>query len=132
MNDPVFLTIEEVLSIHERMLDEFGGLAGVGDQGLLDSALATPQATFGGEFLHPTIAAMAAAYLFHLCSNHAFMDGNKRTALAAAEVFVKRNWHRLNATNDELEQLTLAVADGSMTKESVTEFFNNRVEAAPG
>ena len=91
MNDPVFLTIEEVLEIHERMLAEFGGLAGVSDQGLLDSALAMPQATFGGEFLHSTIAAMAATYLFHLCSNHAFMDGNKRTALAAAEVFVKRN-----------------------------------------
>ncbi|MCC7422740.1 MAG: type II toxin-antitoxin system death-on-curing family toxin [Planctomycetaceae bacterium] len=132
MIEPTFLTLREVLAIHQRMIDEFGGMPGVGDQGLLESALATPQTTFGGRFLHPTVAAMAAAYLFHLCSNHPFMDGNKRTALAAAEVFIKRNRCRLNATNDELERLTLSVADSSMTKESVTAFFSDRVEAEQG
>lgn len=114
------------------MIDEFGGMPGVRDEGLLDSARATPQAIFGGEFLHSGIAAMAAAYLFHLCSKHPFMDGNKRAALAAAEVFVKRNWHRLNATNDELERLTFAVADGSMTKVSFTDFFIEHVVAESG
>lgn len=87
-----------------------------------------PAAQFGGRFLHDGIPAMAAAYLFHLCKNHPFMDGNKRTALASAEVFVLLNDMRLRATDDELEELTLEIAKGNLSKEEVTSFFRGHVE----
>jgi prophage maintenance system killer protein len=77
--DPVFLSIDEVLEIHLQQIERYGGSAGLRDAAGLESAVATPQATFGGEFLHSSIPAMAAAHLFHLCLNHAFVDGNKRT-----------------------------------------------------
>lgn len=76
--EPVFLSLDEVLEIHEQQIERYGGSAGLRDAALLESAVATPQATFGGEFLHGSIPAMAAAYLFHLCQNHALIDGNKR------------------------------------------------------
>src|SRR5207249_5785917 len=82
-----FLTVDQVLSIHARVLAEYGGGDGVRDIGLLDSAVAMPAAAFGGQHLHDGIPAMAAAYLFHICKNHAFVDGNKRTGLAAAIQF---------------------------------------------
>jgi death-on-curing protein len=70
--EPVFLSLDEVLEIHEQQIERYGGSAGLRDAAGLESAVATPQATFGGEFLHPSVPAMAAAYLFHLCQNHAF------------------------------------------------------------
>jgi death-on-curing protein len=88
-----------------------------------------PAAQFGGKFLHKGLPAMAAAYLFHLCKNHAFVDGNKRTALVATEVFLLLNELRVLATNEELERLTLGVADGSISKGELTEFFQTHVES---
>ncbi len=120
---PAFLSVEHVLAIHRRMIDEFGGDPAVLDHGLLESAVMMPAAQFGGKFLHDGIPAMAAAYLFHICKNHAFADGNKRTALAAAEVFVLLNGMRLTATNKELEDLTLRVADGRASKDDATAFL---------
>ena len=76
--DPVFLTRTEILAIHADQLRRYGGAGGIRDEGLLDSALAAPQSAFGGEFLHAGLHEMAAAYLFHLVSNHPFLDGNKR------------------------------------------------------
>ena len=70
-----------VLAIHARQIEKFGGTPGLRDEGLLDSALAQPQATFDQQWLHPTIPEQAAAYLYHLAMNHPFVDGNKRTAL---------------------------------------------------
>jgi death on curing protein len=83
---PEFLDLAEVLEIHALQLDEFGGMAGVRDQGLLESAIEQPRATAFGELLHGDLFEMAAAYLFHVVKNHAFLDGNKRTALLAALV----------------------------------------------
>jgi death-on-curing protein len=120
---PVFLSVEQVLGIHRRMIKEFGGRPGLRDQGLLESAVAMPAASFRGRFLHRDIPAMAAACLFHLCRNHPFVDGNKRTALAAAGVFLDLNGLRLAATDAALEKVTLRVADGSLDKEPLTEFF---------
>ena len=122
-DNPTFLAVENVLTIHGRMVQEFGGGSGVRDLGLLESAVMMPAARFEGQFLHDGIAAMAAAHLFHLCKNHPFVDGNKRTALSAAEVFILLNGHRLNATNKELEELTLGVADGGVSKPDVATFF---------
>lgn len=127
-NPPVFLSVDLVLAIHERMIVEFGGEAAVRDHGLLESAVAMPAAGFGGEFLHDGVPAMAAAYLFHLCKNHPFVDGNKRTAVATAEIFVLLNGRSLAATNRELEHLTLGVADGSVSKGETIVFFKRRVK----
>ena len=126
---PAFLSVEHVLSIHQRMINEFGGDPAVLDRGLLESAVAMPAARFGGRFLHDGIPAMAAAYLFHICKNHAFADGNKRTALASAEVFLVLNDIRINADNKELEDLTLGVAASKMTKKQAIAFL--RTHAVP-
>ena len=82
MQDIRFVDIDESLRIHARQIDRFGGDSGVRDRGLLESALAMPRASFGGQFVHDDLVAMAGAYLYHLCKNHAFVDGNKRVALA--------------------------------------------------
>jgi death-on-curing protein len=128
MSGPAFLTLEQVVLIHQRMIAEFGGDPEVRDYGLLESAVAMPAARFSGEFLHQGIPAMAAAYLFHLCRNHPFMDGNKRTAVAAAEVFIRLNGKSLAATDKELEQITVGVADGSVSKEAAIAFFRRQVQ----
>jgi len=120
---PAFLSLDHLLAIHRRSIEEFGGDPAVRDQGLLESAIAMPAAQFGGRFLHDGVPAMAAAYLFHLCRNHPFVDGNKRTALAAAEVFLILNGIRLRATNDEVEALTLGVAASRISKDETTAFF---------
>ncbi|WP_339376812.1 type II toxin-antitoxin system death-on-curing family toxin [Nostoc sp. 106C] len=93
---PRFLSNFQVIKIHERQIETFGGTAGIKDEGLLDSALAQRQATFGGELLHPTIYEQAAAYLYHLAMNHAFIDGNKRTAFAVMDTFITLNGYSLN------------------------------------
>ncbi|MEG4329587.1 Fic family protein, partial [Microcoleus sp. herbarium5] len=78
MPTPKFLFLDEVLELHDDQISSFGGTPGVRDEGLLESALAQPQATFGGQFLHSTISEQAAAYLYHIAMNHPFIDGNKR------------------------------------------------------
>ncbi|MEW6499353.1 MAG: type II toxin-antitoxin system death-on-curing family toxin, partial [Cyanobacteriota bacterium] len=99
MQTPRFIAKEMVLAIHARQLDKFGGTSGLRDAGLLDSALAQPQATFSGELLHPTIAEQAAAYLYHLAMNHPFVDGNKRTAFAVTDTFLRVNGYSLKLTD---------------------------------
>lgn len=127
---PRFLTVEELLEIHRQAILEHGGSVGMRDRGLLESASSVPAAQFGGEFLHGDVTAMAAAYLFHLCKNHPFLDGNKRVALAAADVFLELNHHTLNATDLELEHLTLGAADGSISKEDSIAFFKTHCSAS--
>ncbi len=118
-----FLSVEAVLEIHRRVIAEFGGDPGLRDRGLLESAVSMPQSRFGGGYLHAGLAEMAAAYHFHLCANHPFIDGNKRVAVTAAEVFLLINGHELTASDDEIEELTLGVAGGKLSKEQVSEFF---------
>jgi death on curing protein len=121
--EPIFLSVENVLTIHTRMIKEFGGKPGVRDRGLLESAVAMPAATFSGELLHQGLPAMAAAYLFHLCKNRPFLDGNKRVAVVAAEIFLNLNGMRLDAGNEELKHLCLGVAGGETSKDEVVAFF---------
>jgi death-on-curing protein len=99
---PKFLSLDEVLELHADQISSFGGTPGVRDEGLLESALAQPQATFGGQFLHPTISEQAAAYLYHIAMNHPFIDGNKRTAFAVMDTFLRLNGCALNLTNNFL------------------------------
>jgi death-on-curing protein len=89
--DPLFLSLDEVLEIHAQQIELYGGSDGVRDPAGLESAVATPMATFVGEFLHSTIPSMAAAYLFHICQNHPFVDGNKRAGANAAITFLLIN-----------------------------------------
>ena len=116
-----FLTVENVLRLHSLSIKRYGGSEGVRDMGLLESAVAMPMATFGGVLLHPDISAMAAAYLFHISKAHALFDGNKRTAWAAALAFVSLNGCKVDATNEEVIEIGLAVADGSLGKADLTE-----------
>lgn len=129
MPDPTFLTVEQVKTVHQRMTAEFGGATFLRDPGLLESAVMLPAARFDGNLLHDGIAAMAAAYLFHICRNHPFADGNKRTALASAEIFLLLNGHELDASNDAMEALTWGVAEGSTTKEETVAFFQHHAKS---
>ena len=97
-----YLTLEEVLLLHARLIQRTGGSGGVRDMGLLDSALARPRATFGGEDLYPSLWHKAAALMHSLIKNHPFVDGNKRTALTAAGLFLELNGHTLTASNEQV------------------------------
>src|ERR1700734_2131220 len=121
--EPVVLALDEILEIHEEQIERYGGAAGLRDPAGLESAVATPQATFGGEFLHTSIPAMAAAYLFHLCQNHAFIDGNKRAGANAAITFLLMNDWEPAFDEDELVELVLSVASGTSSKARLIEIF---------
>ena len=123
MNEPEFLTLDEVLGIHADQIRVYGGSSGVRDLELLRSALAMPETTFDGQFLHPSVFEMAAAYLFHIARNHPFVDGNKRTALMCALVFLGLNGERLQADPDDLYQWVDGVAAGTVDKAEVTVFL---------
>ena len=118
-----FLSLEQVLAIHADQVRRYGGGLGVRDLGLLKSALAMPQASFSGQYLHPTLHEMAAAYLFHLSQAHAFVDGNKRVALATALTFFDLNGHELIADPDRLYDLCMRVAAGEASKADASVFF---------
>lgn len=127
--DPIFLDVGDVLAIHRRGLDRFGGSDGVREPKLLDSAVAQPRATFGGAFLHEDLFQMAAAYLFHLVKNHPFVDGNKRAGLGAALVFLDLNGHPINQPTMTLYDLTNGVASGTVEKAEVAEVFRKLAKA---
>ena len=119
----VYLTAVQVLFIHARLLAETGGAPGVRDLGLLESAIARPQATFDGQDLYPDLYANAAAVMVGLVNNHPFIDGNKRVGITAAVLFLVRNGVQLRADNEELEQVTLEVAQGHLTVEQMAAWF---------
>lgn len=123
MGPVIYLSVDQVLVIHRRVIQDFGGDPGLRHRGLLGSAIAMPQSSFGGEDLHGGLAEKAAAYYFHICSNHAFIDGNKRVAVAAAEVFLLLNGHELGASDTEVEGITMGVAGGKTSKDQVTDFY---------
>jgi death on curing protein len=105
---PEFLEAEDVVEIHHQQIELFGGLDGIRDLALLDSALAQPMAAFGGQFLHEDLFAMATAYLFHIVSHHPFIDGNKRTALIAGLTFLGINEHLIDRSSPLLDDATKA------------------------
>ena len=119
----VFLTRKEVIREHERQIAFHGGLAGIRDLGLLDSALAMPKASFGGTYLHADIYEMAATYLFHIVSNHPFLDGNKRTGTATALFFLTLNGIDHDIDDNALVSLALSVARSEIGKEEIATFF---------
>lgn len=123
--EPLFLNLDEVLSLHEDQMRRYGGAAGVRDLGLLQSALGSAQATFGGSFLHETACEMAAAYLYGICRNHPFIDGNKRTAVAVALTFLEMNGVEIDAAEDDFYDLVIGVAEGKVSKSEVAVFLQS-------
>lgn len=117
------LTLEAVKAIHAEVLAAHGGATGVRDEALLESAVAAPQATMTGEMLFTDPLEMAGAYLFYLCKNHPFVDGNKRPALATCLVFLSENKLLLNERLDAgaWEKLTIDVAASQIDREQTTE-----------
>ncbi|MCC5634606.1 type II toxin-antitoxin system death-on-curing family toxin [Nostoc sp. CHAB 5844] len=127
MHSPQFIEKQDVLSIHSKQIRLYGGSLGIRDEGLLDSAIYQPQATFGGELLHPTIVEQAAAYLFHITNNHAFVDGNKRTAFDVMVTFLNMNDYELNMSPEQAYELTMPVAENTVSKEELIEILKNYI-----
>lgn len=121
--EPSFLTLAEVVEIHSNQIQLYGGTDGIRDIHLLQSALAQPEASFGGAWLHEDIFEMAAAYAFHLCQNHPFLDGNKRTALASALVFLDINGLILLDPKGKLRDAMFKVSKGGFSKKEFAEIL---------
>lgn len=116
----IHLTVDIVKEIHDAVLAGFGGSGGIRDEGLLHSAVAAPQATFGGESPFADLAEVAAAYLFYICRNHPFIDGNKRAAMTAAIVFLRLNGIEPAPDSDKWEALVLEVASSRLDRDGTT------------
>jgi death on curing protein len=121
----VYLTAEQVLFVHYRLLSETGGEQGVRDLGLLESAVARPQATFDRQELYPDIFEKAAALMESLINNHPFVDGNKRTGIACAVLLQRQNGISFSAKNAELEKFTLRVASSNVGHSETTKWLKN-------
>lgn len=128
--EPVFLSLSEVLEIHQDQVIRYGGAAGIRDIELLKSALGMPPATYGGQFLHTDDYEMAAAYLFHLVKNHPFIDGNKRVGAVTALVFLYLNGFEFDAPEDDLAEMVLVVARGDLDKADVAVFIRRHTRPA--
>lgn len=131
MQDIIFLSVDDVLLLHADTIDIDGGSHGVRDHGLLDAAVAMPRQQFDGTYLHEDLAAMAAAYLFHIAQNHPFIDGNKRAAVMSALAFLSVNGMELTMSPKELEAITLKVAAGEMAKETLTNWLRSQIGKHP-
>jgi death on curing protein len=121
--EPDFLTVEDVIQIHDEQVAAYGGAAGVRDQGLLESAVAMPRASFGEAYLHEDLAHMAAAYAFHIAQNQPFLDGNKRTGLVAALVFLDLNGVTILDPQEKLYDAMIAIAERRMDKDGLAELL---------
>jgi death-on-curing protein len=116
MIEPDFLTVEEVLTIHNEQIKEYGGIQGIRDKGLLELAVMMAQASFGGEYLHQDLFEMAAAYAFHIAENQPFLDDNKRTALVSALVFLDINGFEILDENMQLYKAMIDIANKEIDK----------------
>lgn len=125
MRAPVFLTLAEVVEIHTDQIQRYGGGEGIRDINLLISAVAMPYASFSDQFLHADIFEMAAAYAFHLSQNHPFIDGNKRTALASALVFLEMNGNPIDDPKDMLYYAMITLATGKLGKNEFAQILRN-------
>jgi death-on-curing protein len=123
VKEPSFLTFAEVLEIQRVQTENYGGDLTLRDRGLLESALAMPQSTFGGEFFHTTLFGMAAAYAYHIAENQPFVDGNKRTGLAAALVFLALNGVEIEDPEGRLYGAMMDIAARKLSKEGLAALF---------
>ncbi|MEW6529298.1 MAG: type II toxin-antitoxin system death-on-curing family toxin [Thermodesulfobacteriota bacterium] len=123
-----FLTLEEVLQIHQSVIEQTGGAHGVVGLGLLESALGQCRTSFEGQDLYPSLAEKAAALCFSIVQNHPFVDGNKRTGHAAMEVFLVLNNHELLVGTDEAEKAVLHLASGQMKRGQFTRWIRDHIK----
>jgi death-on-curing protein len=123
-----YITIGEVLGIYKRVLQETGGLMGIRDLGALESAIAQPYMTFGGNELYSSLVEKAAALGFSLIQNHPFADGNKRTGHAVMESFLGLNDHEINASTDDQVEVILSLASGKLSRDEFTEWLSNHIQ----
>ena len=126
-----YLTLDELLQVHRSLLEQSGGRPGLRDLGALESALAQPQMTFGGQDLYPNLPDKAAALAYSLVCNHPLVDGNKRVGHAAMETFLVLNGWELSATVDEQEGIILRLAAGGLTREEFTAWVQSHVKRFP-
>jgi len=122
-----FLTLEQVLILHERVIEQSGGANGIRDRGILESALAQPYMSYGGKDLYPTLIEKVAALGFSLINNHPFVDGNKRIGHAAIEVTLLMNGYEIQASVDAQETVVLAMAASEMNRKSFLEWLQKHV-----
>lgn len=122
-----YLTLNEVLDLYRRIMEQSGGATALRDPYGLESALAQPRMTFEGQDLYPTIAEKVAALGFSLIRNHPFLDGNKRTAHAAMETFLVLNGYEIRASIEEQERVILQVASGQMGREEFTDWIRHHI-----
>ena len=124
-----YLTFTEVIDIHCRLIELFGGIDGIMDVEALKSSIEQPRMTFGGVELYTTITEKAAILGFSIIMNHPFVDGNKRTGHAAMEIFLMLNGYEIDASTDEQEQIILDVAAGNLEKDEFTEWLQTHIVA---
>lgn len=122
-----YLSLEEVVSLHSLLIAQSGGSSGLRDRGALESAVAQPEASFGGDDLYPMLSAKAAALGHSLIQNHPFVDGNKRVGHAAMEVFLLLNGYEIDALVDDQETVILDVASGQMSRAELSEWLNHHI-----
>ena len=119
------LSKEQVLRLHNALLETFGGTAGIRDDGLLESALNAPFATFGGQYLYPSVQAKAAQLGFGLVCNHPFVDGNKRIGMYVMLTFLEVNGIHMECTNEEVVEVGLSVASGTMDYDALLQWVRD-------
>ena len=122
-----YLTLKETLELHRRIIEQTGGSTGIRDIGLLESALAQPRMTFGGEDLYSTLVEKASALCFSVVKNHPFVDGNKRIGHAAMETFLILNGYEINALMPEQEEVILSLAAGELNREAFSGWLRAHV-----
>ena len=120
-----FLSLSEIILIHENQINNYGGNPGIRDINLLNSAIGMPESQFSNQFLHSDIYEMASAYIFHIAQNHPFVDGNKRTALVSGLVFLDLNKIEINDPNELLYDMLIKVASGKLNKKEITNILKN-------
>ena len=125
MDDPIWISKELAIAIHNRQLAEHGGAEGVRDEGLLESALSRPRHRFAYEDPTPAIPALAASYAFGIARNHAFIDGNKRTAAVVCETFLALNGFDLTATDVQMYPVFLSLAEGSLSEAELAKWLTD-------
>lgn len=128
MKAPIqYVSLEVALAIHELSIHRYGGIEGVRDQGLLESALAQPQQTFDGIELYPSLPEKAARYAFGIVNNHPFADGNKRTGAAVLGVFLRANEVRFKPRLIDMQNVIIAVADGTMDYDALVAWIEREL-----
>ena len=123
-----YLYPNQVLFIHQKVIEASGGAGGVRDQGLLESAVYRPQASFGGEDLYPSLVTKVAAMTHSIAKNHPFVDGNKRTAYEAMRIMLKLNGHDIHANEDEKFKLMIELAESKITEDSLADWLEQHTK----